>query len=429
MAKKPVLGEVKIARGENIWEYWEIRPNPNDFFGKLTGRTLTSHVEHMLKTDAHLSSVLQTRKRAVISLDRRIVGQNEEDGKEDKIAAFVREEFAGIQNFSAKLYDMLSALEVGFSIVEVIWKQRADGKIGIEDLKARCQDIFVFDKDNNLRLLTKEAPLEGIPVPERKFLVFTFDPKYGNPYGTSLLQQVYWPWFFKKHGIKFWAIFVEKFAIPTVVARIPEGVSEEDEEKVKRFIEKIKVATGVTVPEGIIFDLLEANKKGTVQTYNDFINFMNAEISKGILGQTLTTQEGKVGSYALAKVHENVRLDILEADADFLASVINDQLIRWLVDWNFPNVESYPKFEIITEYGEDLEHEAKVLKHIYDMGLEIPKKYLYKKFGIPQPEKDEEVVVKKGGGGGIPPFSEFSEDDVKKKSLRELLRLRGMKEE
>ena len=45
---------------------------------------------------------------------------------------------------------------------------------------------------------------------------------------------------------------------------------------------------------------------------------MNSEISKAVLGQTLTTEIGSTGSYAAANTHMAVRQDIIDADKNLL---------------------------------------------------------------------------------------------------------------
>jgi phage gp29-like protein len=46
-----------------------------------------------------------------------------------------------------------------------------------------------------------------------------------------------------------------------------------------------------------------------------------------LLGQTLTSEEGSSGSYALGNVHREVELDLYENYAAYVIDVINNQLI------------------------------------------------------------------------------------------------------
>jgi phage gp29-like protein len=64
------------------------------------------------------------------------------------------------------------------------------------------------------------------------------------------------------------------------------------------------------------------------------------------LGQTLTTETSDTGAYALGRVHNEVRMDIVKADADALCEALNRQAVRWICDFNFPPrmlKNGYPK--------------------------------------------------------------------------------------
>jgi hypothetical protein len=52
-------------------------------------------------------------------------------------------------------------------------------------------------------------------MPERKFWTFSAGAATDDePYGLGLGHFLYWPVFFKRNDIKFWLIFLEKFAAP-----------------------------------------------------------------------------------------------------------------------------------------------------------------------------------------------------------------------
>ena len=41
-----------------------------------------------------------------------------------------------------------------------------------------------------------------------------------NPYGKSLLATLYWLFFFKQNGFKFWAKFLERFGTPILLGKV-----------------------------------------------------------------------------------------------------------------------------------------------------------------------------------------------------------------
>ncbi|MBL8258636.1 MAG: DUF935 family protein, partial [Candidatus Competibacteraceae bacterium] len=54
-------------------------------------------------------------------------------------------------------------------------------------------------------------------------------------------------------------------------------------------------------------------------------------------------------------------------DADLLCGSFNDQVVRWLVDWNFPGA-AYPQVWRRTEPPADLAARSEIERRVFDMG-------------------------------------------------------------
>jgi phage gp29-like protein len=95
---------------------------------------------------------------------------------------------------------------------------------------------------------------------------------------------------------------------------------------------------------------------------------------------------------------------VVKADADLLCECLNNSLVRWIVDLNFPGAAEYPKLWIRCEEEDDLKPLAerdKIL--VNEIGLPIPRRYFYETYAIPEPEGEEETVgggAKAEGGSG-----------------------------
>lgn len=122
-------------------------------------------------------------------------------------------------------------------------------------------------------------------------------------------------------------------------------------------------------------------------------------MSKAVLGQTATT-EGTPGKLGSEEARAQVRQDILEADADLLDEFLNETLIRWIVDYNFPGVTEYPKIKTHAEPKPDLKERSEIDERVTTkIGVPAGKKYFYETYGIPEPAEDEEVVEPPARGG------------------------------
>lgn len=381
----------------------EIAGAEKDIFGDYLGRTLSNpdkvlrsesggrglEIYEDLLRDPQVRACIQTRRLAVVGKEWEVIPAT--DKRQDvKIADFVREAFLNFDFDSARM-SLLQGIITGFKPAEVMW-ELSEGSVWIKDIIGRSPRRFVFSKDGALRLLTFGNMVEGEELPERKFQLF----KYGDtdsPYGQGLGSTLYWPVWFKKNAIRFWMIFSEKFGSPTVIGKYPPGTTKEQQDALMGALEAIQQETAIKMPSTMEVGLLEATRTGTVNTYESLCSFMNSDISKVILGQTLTTEVGAAGSYAASKTHEEVRADYIKADADLLSNQLNSQVIRWLVDFNFPSTGSgqarYPKLWVRTEAEGDLKALAERDEILLRMGLPIPKKYFYDTYGIPEPEEGE----------------------------------------
>lgn len=340
--------------------------------------------------DAHAGSVLQTRYLAVAG-EKWEVAPGADDDKSREIAAFVTGALTNC-NLLQAAQELLQGILYGYYVGEIMWAER-DKAIVPAKILAKHPRRFGFTMERELRMLTKAAPREGEAVPERKFIVFSYGAS-DNPYGKALGQRLWWPVWFKKVGIKFWLIFLEKFGMPTVVGEYPSGAKPEEKKTLKEAAEAIHSETGVIIPEGMMLKLLEASRGGTV-TYESLCDYMDRQISKAVLGQTLTTEmSSSGGSYGASQTHDEVRQDIKEADAGMLAECFNETLIKWLVDHNFAGVTAYPRFAYITKKESTLKELAERDEILVGkIGVQVDPDYWYKTYNLPAPQGGPAVIT------------------------------------
>ncbi len=383
--------------------------------------------------DAHLYSMIQTRKNGLLSKPRKIIPASE-NPEDLQIARFVEKTISSIKNPDSALFNLLDAVSKGFAVLEIMWDISTEGNIIISELKSRFQGRFVFDENNNLQIfdpseeykeylkkhsdksdINKVTPqFAGIfhyyphfstglqnadinyyanqpyPVPQNKFIVFSFNSQNENPYGRGLCLKAYWYYWFKKNNLKFWAVFNEKFGSPTVIGKYHPGTPESEKNKLLEIIASIQNDTGITIPDDISIDFLEAHRSGAINSYKDLAEWCNDEISKLVLGQTLTSFEGhRSGSLALGKVHEKVRFEYIESDSRALSNLLNSTLIKWITDYNFANVKNYPKLIIDISDPVNLSQEIEIDKNLVNLGVSIPIRHFYEKYNRPAPLNNE----------------------------------------
>jgi len=344
--------------------------------------------------DPHAGAVLQSRSFSVISKDWEIL-PGEDTAPAEKITEFVKDALKNT-NFNQMRQELLQAILYGFYVSEVIWEIK-NGNILPRRIRAKHPRRFSFTTDRQLRLLTPQNMIEGEPVPDRKFIRFTYGSS-DNPYGKGLGQKLWWPVWFKKHGIKFWMVFLEKFGMPTAVGKYPSGTEPDQQSALLDAIDAIQNEAGVKIPDTMAIDLLEATRSGNV-TYESLCEYMDKQISKAVLGQTATT-EGTPGKLGNEDAQNETRQDVMEADAGLLDECMNNSLIKWITDYNFPGVSNYPRLHTRTEEEKDLKPLAdrdKIIITDMGMGKRIPETYISETYNIPLANDNEAVIGQVAG--------------------------------
>jgi phage gp29-like protein len=391
--KKPITDEIATVEKDIFQDYiGRTLLNPDKVLKSESGGKGIELYEDLLRDDK-VGSTLQTRRLAVIGKEWEMRPASEKR-QDVKISEYVNDVLADF-NYDAARGVLLSGLVMGFKPSEVMWDY-SEGAVWIREMIGRASRRFVFDKERRLRLLTLKNMVEGEELPDRKFVVFTNTSDNGSPYGDGLGRMLYWPVWFKKNAIKFWLIFADKFGSPTAVGKYPAGTDKVQQDALLGAIEAIQQEAAIKIPDNMVIELLEATRSGTVNTYEGLCDYMNSAIAQVMLGQTLTSDIGDKGSYSASQTHEGVRQDYIKADADALCLCLNESLIRWIVDYNFPGVTKYPKVWIRTEEEKDLKPLAERDQILLNMGARITHAYIHDTYGIPEPDSNEELLQQQG---------------------------------
>ena len=387
--KKPDPQQIMTAENDITRNYiGKILLNPDKILTSEAGRKGIEIYEDMLY-EARVFSEMQKRKLAVIGKEWDIEPASDE-AQDVKVAEFVEEVFKKFSYDTAR-QTLLSGIVTGFKPAEVMWDY-SEGDIWIKSLNGGSPRRFVFDLQGNLRLLTWGNMIEGEEIPDRKFIVFRNPSDNNSPYGDGLGRPLYWPVWFKKNGVKFWAVFLDKFGQPTPWGKYPTGTGEGDQTKLLDALKVMQTDQAIITPDTMTVELLEAARASSVDSYDKWEKFWNDAITFIILGQTATT-EGTPGKLGSEEARSDIREEIVKSDADLLSECQNDFLIPWLCDYNFPGLKAYPKVWVRTEPPEDLEKLSKVHQVVLPWLDDVPKSFIHETYSIPTAEAGEEVLT------------------------------------
>lgn len=394
---RPIPGAVAVP---DKWDRFSTHPGENltpeklaELFREAEMGNILRQVElfeEMEEKDTHLFSQLQTRKNGVAGLDWSILPASDSD-EDGKVAEFVREVLHNLEDMDDLILDLLDAIGKGFSVAEIMWDY-SNGYVIPEAIKWRHAKKFTFDELDNLRILTNDHRSEGIEIPENKFIVHKYKARSGSPTRAGILRVASWMYLFKNYAVKDWLAFSEVYGMPIRIGKYEEGASQADKEALMQAVINIGTDAAAVISSSTVLEFIESQRSEGL-LYDRLIKLCNGEMSKAILGQTLTTEvSSDGGSRALGDVQNLVRYDLLKADCRSLEKTLRRDLLRPLVMFNFGEEVTPPYFKLPYERAEDLEKEASKYQTLVGMGLPVSTEHIYEKFGIPAPEKGQKVL-------------------------------------
>ena len=314
--------------------------------------------------------------------------------------------------FDQTIYDIMDAWGKGIAVLEIDWQVREAGKLGLitapqctrwihprfygypaqanwlglnvsEIASARTGLSPTTAPSLNLNPALNLNPVDGTfaRIPDNKFLVCVCKSRTGHPSVTALLRPLAFWWAASNFTQEWFLNLAQIFGLPIRWANydpnIPGLV-----DQVADMLENMGSAAWGAFPTGTTLELKEPMKAGTDNPQVSLLDRAERNYDILILGQTLTTDVGQSGSRSLGEVHKTVRDDIVQAAADFVARIFNEQLIPMIERLNFGDNTLTPELCIEPEMVEDVTG----LVTNYKTGTEA---------GVLTPNKDDEVHIRK----------------------------------
>lgn len=295
-----------------------------------------------------------------------------ESPEDQKIAEFVKwslEQIAG--TFRNKLEDIYTAIDYGYSISEMSYKvvEHGDYKLNItiKDIKTRDPEFIHFELDphGNIKKIIQDVEIgRDIELARDRAIVYSHNLEFANPYGRADCQFVYKNFIAKKWIMRFWNIALERFGMGLTVAKYPRGMVDQ-KTALKNVLKNLQAKTSIIIPKDIEIEILNAIKGGKM-AYEAAMDKHNTMMARAMLvPDLLGFSETKGGSYALGKKHFDVFLWVLEKlGKDTEETIVNEQIIKRLVDLNYSNVTKYPKFKFAPLTEDDKFEIAKIWKDL-----------------------------------------------------------------
>jgi phage gp29-like protein len=403
---RPVLGRIIQPRKEDYW-----RDYPAD---GLTPSRLVSILreadagsldaamelfEQMEEKDAHLHSVANTRRLGLSGLEWQVISAAEiregiDRAAADEAAAYCRESLAAIDRWEEALQHLSLAIGRNVAVAELVWEVSGGGH-RLVDVVGVDFSRLTFDDLGRLRILTDAARVSGIALPPKKFIVHTPHAASGHPMRGGLMRVSGLAWLGKHFAMKDWLVFAEVFGMPVRIARYEPSATAEEKRELLRMLQSLGSDAAGIFSKAIELEVVQANQGSPVPPFQSICEFMNREMSKAWLGQTLTTDTGgQTGTFSTAEIHNRVRLDLREDDIRKEGRTIRRDVLRPLVELKFGRGTPVPYFRRKLDRPRDLRELADVVSAaVNSLGMRVPTRWAHETLGIPEAAAGEAVLA------------------------------------
>ena len=357
--------------------------------------------EQMEEKDAHLYCVANTRRLAVTGLRWQILSAAEvcdavDQVAADEAAAYAREVLASIDGFDVALQHLALAVGRNIAVAENVWEPRGR-ELRLVDVVPIPFERLTFDGLGKVRVLTRDQPVDGIELPPGKFVIHSPQAVSGHPMRGGLLRVSALAYLGKHFAMKDWLVFAEIFGMPLRIARYEPSATAEEKRELLRMLETLGSDAAGIFSKAVELELLEANKGTAPPPYENICNFMNREMSKAWLGETLTVEtSGQTGTFSTAQIHNQARLELRQDDIVKEGRTIRRDILGPITRVRFGPGIPVPYFRRQLEPPRDLRELAGVLSvAVNELGMRVPARWAHSALGVPEAGAEEEVLSNK----------------------------------
>lgn len=358
-----------------------------DAAGGQARRYLTL-AEEMEERYLHYASQLQTRRLAIEAIEPSVEAA---EGVPGKINDAVHD-LVGAPRFREMVGELTDGIAKGYSVVELIWDYTG-GLLRPVSYVWRDPRFFQFDRVTLTELrLAVDGNFDGEPLPPGKFIRHMPRSKMGIPLRRGVARPAAWAYMLQSFSLKDWAAFSEVYGMPLRIGRYPASASENDKRTLLRAVRSIASDAAAVIPVGMELEFAKVEGQHGTAVFGGLLDYNDKQVSKIIVGQTMTADEG--GSLAQAKVHNEVRLDILRADGRQIGNSVSRDLIEWFVAFNFGPQAIYPGVTFPVSEPEDVKAMSDALDKLVPLGLKVGQREVREKLGLSEPQDDEDLLAK-----------------------------------
>lgn len=414
-----------VIRGRNRSRAAE--PPRSDFWQRRVGSNLTPQyvssvladadqgrmdrfadlLDEVRETDLHLQAVLAKREAQVAGAawEIRPVDQSR---PALRAAKYVEEVLGDLPAFSATLAHLQSAVYHGRAVAEIIWRPAGARLVpaAIEPVHPRRVAIgpdwrlYLYDPGE---VGSRYALAPGVALDSfvsGKFLVHQPRVRGVYPQREGLGRPLVFASMFKRWAVRDALALAEMAGRKGRLGKYATGrdpknpsvASPEDIDALADALESWSSASVLVVPDTTEVAFEDPVTGDTI--HMPLVTFCNAEISKAVLGGTLTTDPGERGARALGDTQRDDQLMIAKGDAIGVEETLRAGLLAPLVREKYGDGYPVPRIALQVEPKQDANAVMDRLEKFVSVGGKVSQEDARDMLGLPDPKPDAELLAK-----------------------------------
>ena len=374
---------------------------------------LADLLDEVRETDPHVQATLAKREWVVAGAEWEVrPSRAYEAGQEPDVAREARELCASVLRalpaLPDRFADLMGAVYYGRAVVEVVW-ERQGGYLIPSRLYPVHPRMIQYDAGWNLRLWSNMPPFPfgaypGIAVQDAvpgRFIVHTPRIRGGFYTREGLGRTLAWWAMFKRWVVRDAMGLAEMAGRLARLAQFQSGrkdapgaqssrTPDEDVQYIVNLLNNWNASVGLVYPDDIDVKLLPPVTGNTIHT--PLVEMFNAEMSKCVLGGTLTMESGSRGARSLGDVHADEARMIARYDANSLSETLRSALLAPLVKYNFGPHVPVPEIRFVVDPQESQDALADRVVKLVKAGLSVGEGWVRNQFGIPDPVAGEALM-------------------------------------
>lgn len=328
--------------------------------------------------DLHLSGCIEQRKGFVMSRSFKLVDAS---GKENEEARHYLEQ----SWFKQLLKHALDSIYWGHALIELgDITTDGDGCICYDGVKLIPRKHVIPEYGRVVSALGQDWT-SGIEYRQPPYSDWLIEAGLSDDLG--LLLKAATQTIPKKNMLAFWDTFGEIFGMPM---RIAKTTSRDEKEKAKLMdmLNKAGSSLSMVASTETEIEFVESSRGDAYNVYDKRIDRANSELSKLIIGQTMTIEDGS--SLSQSQTHLTVFENLVESDRDMLRDIVNNQLLPRMAKHGFPVKGLRFEWDDAVDYTpeQQVAYETMVADR-----YEVDPNYFAEKYSMPVGERRQAMTV------------------------------------